>query len=261
MSETRSESTVRPAAPAKPVAGAGAAFSPLYRQIKALLLQSLVQGEWKPGELIPSEFDLAARFQVSQGTVRKAVDELAAEHMLQRRQGKGTFVSTHNEARTRYRFLRLAPDGEGEGVRAESRIVDFRRIRATAEIARALDMRAGDGVAAIRRLLSFGGAPTVVDDIWLPGALFKGLTAEGLAANRGPLYALFESEFGVSMVRADEKLRAISADADAASMLHLAVGSPILQVDRVSYTYGDKPVEIRRGWYVTDRYHYRNSLN
>lgn len=241
--------------------GAGAAFSPLYRQIKALLLQSLERGEWKPGELIPSEFDLAARFQVSQGTVRKAVDELAAEHMLQRRQGKGTFVSTHHEARTRYRFLRLAPDGEGEGERAESRIVDVRRTRASTEIARGLDLRPGDSVVAIRRLLSFGGAPTVVDDIWVPGGLFKGLTAEVLGSNRAPLYALFESEFGVSMVRADEKIRAVAADADVAPMLGLAVGTPILQADRVSYTYGDKPVEIRRGWYHTERYHYRNRLN
>src|SRR5690606_23948452 len=88
-------------------AGAGAAFSPLYRQIKALIVQSLDRGEWKPGEAIPSEFDLAARFQVSQGTVRKAIDELAAENMLLRRQGKGTFVATHQETRVRYRFLSL----------------------------------------------------------------------------------------------------------------------------------------------------------
>ncbi len=95
------------------------------------MVQSLDRGEWKPGELIPSEIDLAARFQVSQGTVRKAVDELAAEHMLLRRQGKGTFVATHHEARVRYRFLRLAPDEEGEeGGRAESRILECRRMRA-----------------------------------------------------------------------------------------------------------------------------------
>ncbi|RYH25727.1 MAG: GntR family transcriptional regulator, partial [Alcaligenaceae bacterium] len=189
------------------------------------------------------------------------VDELAAEHMLQRRQGKGTFVSTHHEARTRYRFLRLAADGEGDGERAESRIIDVRRTRASTEIAKGLDLRPGDSVVAIRRLLSFGGAPTVVDDIWVPGGLFKGLTAEVLGSNRAPLYALFESEFGVSMVRADEKIRAVAADAEIAAMLGLTVGTPILQADRVSYTYGDKPVEIRRGWYHTERYHYRNRLN
>ena len=76
-----------------------ATFSPLYQQIKALILGSLQAGEWKPGEAIPSENDLAARFKVSQGTVRKAIDELASENLLVRRQGKGTFVATHHEDR------------------------------------------------------------------------------------------------------------------------------------------------------------------
>ncbi len=258
MAEPRPETSLR--IRAARTAGEGAAFSPLYRQIKDLLVQSLERGEWKPGELIPSEIDLAARFQVSQGTVRKAVDELAAEHMLLRRQGKGTFVATHHEARVRYRFLRLAAD-EGEAGRAESRILECRRLRAPAEIARALDLRAGETVIMIRRLLSLGQAPTVVDDIWLPGSIFRGLTLELLSANKAPLYGLFESEFGVSMVRADEKLRAVIAPAEVCPLLNVPAGTPLLQVDRVSYTYGDRPMEIRRGLYLTDRYHYRNSLN
>ena len=107
------------------------AFSPLYQQIKGLLLQSLQSGEWKPGESIPSEMDLAARFRVSQGTVRKAIDELASENLLVRRQGKGTFVATHAEQQVQYRFLKLMPDrGDAatEGP-AERRIIDCRSFR------------------------------------------------------------------------------------------------------------------------------------
>jgi GntR family transcriptional regulator len=233
----------------------------LYRQIKDLLVQSLDRGEWKPGELIPSEIELAARFQVSQGTVRKAVDELAAEHVLLRRQGKGTFVATHHEARVRYRFLRLAPDAGGEAESGDSRIIDCRRTRAAADVARALELRAGETVVAIRRVLALGGVPTIIDDITVPGSVFRGLTLEMLVANKAPLYGFFESEFGVSMIRADEKLRAVAADADAAQLLGVAPGAPLLQVDRTSYTYGDRPIEIRRGLYLTERYHYRNSLN
>ncbi|CAG0976650.1 partial putative HTH-type transcriptional regulator YurK, partial [Rhodocyclaceae bacterium] len=84
-------------------------FSPLYRQIKGLILQALEAGEWRPGEAIPSETELAARFGVSQGTVRKAIDEMAAENLLVRRQGKGTFVATHSDPRAFFRFLRLIP--------------------------------------------------------------------------------------------------------------------------------------------------------
>ena len=236
------------------------AFSPLYQQIMTLITRSLESGEWRPGEAIPSEMDLAARFKVSQGTVRKAIDELATDNLLVRRQGKGTFVATHAEQKVQYRFLRLAPD-DGEPVDVQRRFIDCRRLRAPSDIARALELKAGDTVVQVRRVLSFRGAPVVLDDIWLPGQLFKGLTAERLGDYRGPMYGLFESEFGVRMIRASEKLRAVAADAAAAELLGLAVGAPLLSVERLSMTYGDKPVELRRGLYNTAAHHYRNELS
>ena len=237
----------------------GAVFAPLYQQIKDLLVASLQRGEWRPGEIIPSEFELAARFQVSQGTVRKAIDELAGENLLVRRQGKGTFVATHHAPQAKFRFLRLVPD-EGEAVAAQRRFLECRRVRASAEIARLLQLKTGDPLVFVRRILSFGGAPVVLDDLWLPGGPFKGLTAERLSGYQGPLYGLFESEFGTRMIRAEERIRAVAADASAAGYLDAKPGSPLLLVDRVSFTYGDKPVEVRRGLYVTTHYHYRNEL-
>jgi GntR family transcriptional regulator len=236
------------------------AFSPLYQQIKTLLVRSLEAGEWRPGEAIPSETELAGRFKVSQGTVRKAIDELATENLLVRRQGKGTFVATHAEEKVQYRFLRLAPD-DGEPVGAQRRFIDCRRLRAPSDIARALELKAGDTVVQVRRVLSFRGVPVVLDDIWLPGQQFKGLTAERLSEYRGPMYGLFETEFGVRMIRATEKLRAVAADAGAAELLGVAVGAPLLSVERLSLTYGDKPVELRRGLYNTASHHYRNELS
>jgi GntR family transcriptional regulator len=236
------------------------AFSPLYQQIKGLILQSLQAGEWKPGEAIPSEMELAARFRVSQGTVRKAIDELAAENLVQRRQGKGTFVSTHAEQHVRYRFLRLVPDSGDEGA-AQRSILDCRRVRAAADIARALALRTGDAVVQVRRVLSFGGVPTILEDMWLPGTTFKGLTAEQLAAHEGPTYALFEVQFGVRMVRAEEKIRAVPADGHHEELLAVAAGTPLLSVERLSYTYKDVPMELRRGLYRTDTHHYRNELS
>ena len=179
------------------------AFSPLYQQIKSLILGSLRSGEWKPGEAIPSEIDLAARFRVSQGTVRKAVDELAAENLLLRRQGKGTFVATHAEQQVQFRFLKLVPDSGSRGSEgpAQRDIIECRRTRASADVAKALALRAGDTVLQARRVLSFGGVPVILEDIWLPATPFKGLTAERLSNYRGPMYALFETEFNVRMVR------------------------------------------------------------
>ena len=238
----------------------GPTFSPLYRQIKGLITRSLQGGEWKPGELIPSETELAARFGVSQGTVRKAIDELAAENLVVRRQGRGTFVATHQEARAQFRFLRLRPDQAGEAVVMDSRILECRRLRAPGDVARALQLRASEAVVQIRRLLSFQGQPTVLDEIWLPGAQFRGLTAERLSAWTGPLYALFEAEFGTRMIRATERVKAVAADAAAGQVLSVAAGEPLLLVERITYTYEDRPVEMRRGLYVTRRHHYRNEL-
>src|SRR4029453_17096431 len=197
------------------------AFSPLYHQIKGLLPQSLQAGEWKPGEAIPSEMDLAARFRVSQGTVRKAIDELAAENLVVRRQGKGTFVATHSEQHVQYRFLKLMPDSgdrDSEGP-AQRSVLECKRVRATAEVARSLALRSGDPVVQVRRILSFGGVPTILEDLWLPGNAFKGMTADQVAGYHGPTYAMFEVEFGVRMVRAEEKIRAVLPDEQQAALL------------------------------------------
>jgi GntR family transcriptional regulator len=240
-----------------------AAFSPLYQQIKGLILQRLQSGEWKPAEAIPSEMELAARFRVSQGTVRKAIDELAADNLVVRRQGKGTFVATHAEQHVRYRFLKLVPDSgdrDSEGP-AHRDVLECRRVRASAEIARGLALRTGDPVVQVRRVLSFGGVPTILEEIWLPGTTFKGLTAEQMAGYQGPTYAMFELEFGVRMVRAEEKIRAVAADAQQARLLALREGAPLLSVERLSLTYNDLPMELRRGLYRTVSHHYRNDLN
>lgn len=242
---------------------AGPAFSPLYQQIKTLILQSLQAGEWKPGEAIPSEMDLAARFRVSQGTVRKAIDELAAENLVVRRQGKGTFVATHAEQHVQYRFLKLMPDNgdaDGEGP-AQRNIIECKRVRATAEVARMLALRSGDAVLQVRRVLSFGGVPTILEDLWLPGNAFKGLTAEQMADYQGPTYAMFELDFGVRMVRAEEKIRAVAPDAEQARLLQVERATPLLSVERIAYTYNDVPMELRRGFYRTDTHHYHNALN
>ena len=252
-----------PAAPQGTAGVATPAFSPLYQQIKGLILQSLQQGEWKPGEDIPSEMELAARFRVSQGTVRKAIDELAAENLVMRRQGKGTFVSTHAEQHVQYRFLKLLPDTGDARVEgpAQRRVIDCRRVRANADVARALALRSGDAVTQARRILSFAGVPTILEDIWLPGQAFKGLTAEQLANYQGPTYAMFELDFGVRMVRAEEKIRAVLPDEEQAQLLQITPVTPLLSVERIAYTYNDVPMELRRGLYRTDTHHYRNELS
>jgi len=235
-------------------------FAPLYLQIKALLEKSLEAREWRPGEAIPSEIDLAGRYGVSQGTVRKAIDALAADNLVVRRQGKGTFVATHTEERSSlFRFLRIRRN-EGGDVQPASRLIDVKRGKAGADIARLLDLKAGDPVLVLRRVLEYLGEPVVLDEITLPAALFRGLTKARYDAYRGSMYSFFESQFGVRMLKAQERLRAVAADAATAEILGTTPGTPLLSVDRVTLTYGDRPVEVRRGLCATHAYHYLNEL-
>ncbi|CAG1011253.1 putative fructoselysine utilization operon transcriptional repressor [Rhizobiaceae bacterium] len=235
-------------------------FRPLWQQIRTLIESDLASGAWKPGEAIPSEIELAARFRVSQGTVRRAIDALADDNLVIRRQGKGTYVATHTEERVSMpRFLRIRRD-DGVDEYPGSRLIDVRRAKAGAEAARLLELKAGDAVLVLRRLLEFGGAPVVLDEITLPAALFRGLTRARIDAYRGSMYGLFESGFGVRMLKAREKLKAIAADADAAALLGVAPGTPLLAVERVTTTFGERPVELRRGLCTSAHHHYLNEL-
>ncbi len=230
-------------------------FRPLYEQIKILLTQSLVAGEWKPGEAIPSEIELAARFRVSQGTVRKAIDELASEHILLRRQGKGTFVASHNEPSYQYRFLHVTPDS-GEKLLPKNLFFDLERGKASDEAARALGLKTGAATLGFKRVMSFAGRPTILDEIVFEASQFPGLTLAELEEFNGSVYSFYETVFGVRMIRAEERLRAVAADSFASAHLKVAVGTPLLCVDRIAFTYGDKPVEWRRGLCLTEGFSY-----
>ncbi|RZJ03649.1 MAG: GntR family transcriptional regulator, partial [Rubrivivax sp.] len=202
---------------------------------------------------------LATRFGASSGTVRRALDELAADHLVERRQGSGTFVATHAAPRQSFRFLRLVPDDDDSTFTRE--LLSCHRMRATAHIARSLNLRTSEPVIEIRRLLRRRDRPVVLDELWLPERHFDGLNAEVLEGHTGALYALFEAQFGVHMVRAEEKLRAVAATRETARLLCVAEREPLLSVERVAFTYGDRPVELRRGLYCTASDHYRNDLN
>ena len=172
-------------------------------------------------------------------------------------------MATHAEQHTQYRFLRLVPDHnhlDQQGP-ASRRIIECKRLRAPADVARQLQLRTGDPVLAVKRVLAFADAPTILEELWLPGGPFKGLTLDTLAQDQGPMYALFEAQFGVRMVRAEEKIKAVGAPEEVAELLALPAGEPVLMVERLAYTYNDVPMELRRAHYRTNTHHYRNDLS
>ncbi|MBT6184721.1 MAG: GntR family transcriptional regulator [Betaproteobacteria bacterium] len=235
-------------------------MNPLYLQVKKRITESLAEGLWNPGQSIPSEVELAQSFSVSQGTVRKAIDELAAENILIRRQGKGTFVASHDEEGSQLRFLRLTST-QNNKENLDNHLVSFTKEKATNKIAKSLGVNIGTTVVSIKRVLTFNQKPLILDFIKVPASSFRKLTSEMIVEKKGAMYRMYETEFGIQMLRAQEKIRAVAADADTSELLGVKKNTPVLSVERISLTYSDKPIEWRLGLCLTENHHYASELD
>ena len=235
-------------------------MQPLYEKVKKKITESLVQGEWRPGEALPSETELANVYEVSQGTVRKAIDELSADSILIRRQGKGTYVATHNEENIQLRFLRLTSNF-GLKEKLDNQLVSFSKEKATNKLSKILNINPASTIISLKRVLTFNEKPLILDVIKIPAQSFRGLTAEMIVKKKGSMYRMYETDFGVRMLRADEKIRAINANFESASLLNVKENTPLLSVERISYTYENKPIEWRLGLCITDNHYYRSELD
>lgn len=226
----------------------------LYKEVKRRVLRALAAGEWKPGEAIPAEKKLCEIFAVSIGTLRKAIDELVAESILIRHQGRGTFVATHNREQQMFRFFNvISHDGTKSSPQIE--LIAFGKKKAGNVAAQKL-RQPGGKIHEFTNVLSLQGAPVIVDDITVPEMLFVGLTEDLLRHRPNTLYNLYQVRFGISIIRIEECLRAVNADERFAGLLHVEVGAPLLEVRRVAYSYNDQPVEWRISHINTERHEY-----
>ena len=229
--------------------------APLYKEVKRHVMAALASGEWKPGAAIPAERRLSERYGTSIGTVRKAIDELCAENILIRQQGRGTFVARHTRDREAFHFLRIVP-GRGPKAYPDVRLVAFARGKAGPDVAAALAVAPGASLFRIRNVLWLGTAPVIVDDIALSAARFAGLTERAFRERGSTIYRFYEEAFGISVVRTRERLRATRADAVAARLLDVPNGSPLLAIRRIAQSYRDVPVEYRISRVDTARHEY-----
>lgn len=229
--------------------------TPLYLQVKRAVLDALAAGEWKQGEAIPPEKLLAERFGVSIGTLRKAIDDLTAENILVRHQGRGTFVAIHAQNQHFFRFFRIVRQ-DGEKTYPTTELLRFRRVRANEETRSKLLLRAGTHVFEFVNRLSLHGDQALIDTIAVPEALFMGLTEAQLRERPSTLYSFYQNTFGINVIGTAENARAIAADDDHAALLGVAPGSPLLELRRVAYSYNRQPVEWRVSRVNTQRYEY-----
>ncbi len=230
---------------------------PLYKEVKSQVIQSLIGGEWKAGQMLPAEPELAARYRVGIATIRAAIGELAAASVLVRKQGKGTYVSVHDQQRSVYQFFHVVRD-DGVKELPASELVSLRKATADRLAAELLQLPRGRAqqVFRLRNILRVSGRPVVTSDITIPASLFPGMSRRVVREGGATLYAVYQSRYEINIIRTVEELRACKADAAVARLFGLRVGEPVLEIRRTAFTFNDRPVEIRRSTVLTNNYHY-----
>lgn len=233
---------------------------PLYRVVARRLMDAIESGVFPPGSVLPNERDLAGQFKVSIGTLRQAVGELVAGHVLHRRQGRGTFVAHHDAERFLFQFFHVErADGLREAPEVET--LRFERGRLDDDAAEALGVRAGDPAWRIENRLRLQGRPVVHDRLQLPASLFRGLTEKRFLERPSTIYRFYQDTFGITVLRARERLRAVPVGGEVARALGIARAQPVLEVRRAALTFGDRPVEYRVSTIVTGPHEYVQTLN
>ncbi len=232
-------------------------FRPLYQQVRDLLKARISTGAWRPAEVLPSEQALAAELGVSQGTVRKALDSLVADNLVERRQGRGTFVSQHTVESAQFRFFKLERDAGGRVLPLCPHSTIARR-KARAEERDRLELPAKADIYVITRDRIADDAPVLHEEIIVSASLFPGLETRQPLPNT--LYTLYQSDYGVSIIGASEAIKAAPASKTTAKALRIEPGAPVLLVERIARDLSERPVELRLTHYRTDRYRYAVDL-
>ena len=238
----------------QPATGQG----PLYRQTRDLMIRRIADGDWEPGQRLPSEWDLADEFGVSQGTVRKALNDLADENMVLRHQGRGTFVASHTSQRELFHFFHLeAPNGVRQ-LPVTSRLIGVSSRRASRDDMERLGLSTNAHVVDIQRVRDLGGKPVISEHITLAAKRFPSLAQEDDPPNE--LYQFYEQRFGMTVHRAVEQLRAIAAVAWEAEHLGVKLGAPLLEINRIAETVDGTPIEWRRSRCNTQNHQYLSEI-
>jgi GntR family transcriptional regulator len=231
----------------------------LYKIVARALLQAIQSGKLKPGDALSSESDLSKTFGVSVGTLRKAVDELVSQQILVRYQGRGTYVATHNRDRFLDQFFRVeAQNGLKDFPTLDT--VTFKKGPAEEVEAMMLGLSKSETVFRMNNHLSLQNRKVVSDEICLPAKLFEGLTAKRVRERASTLYHLYQTEFGITVVNAEERLRAVACSVAMAKVLSRPVGTPMIELRRIAWGLNGQAVEYRHWIIDTTQHEYVSQL-
>jgi GntR family transcriptional regulator len=215
--------------------------STLYAKIEETIATEIAQGEYRPGDQLPTEDALLQRFQVSRITVRRAIQNLVSRGLLEIRRGLGTFVLSPRIEAELTKLTGFVEDMNAAGRKAAALVVSQGVVAASARVAERLQLAKGTKVMQIKRVRLAGGIPISFDETYLLLPLGKQIVRNDLRLH--PIFTLLEEEYGVPLVEADYELEAVIATKAVADALQVRVGSPIFQIERTSMTAGNQPVD------------------
>ena len=231
---------------------------PLYQHVEDYIREQINGGYLTPGDLIPSEPRLSKELNVSQGTVKKALDNLVWQGLLFRHQGKGTFVSRIDFNNSLFRFFSYA-DKKGHEIRIRKSTTDRWLVKGPKKICKRLEVKEGTELLFIERIGYMGKVPTFIENSWWIAELVPDLEKEETHIP-DLFYALIVDHYNIPIVRAEETLTAEGCDKKTAEKLNIKVDSPVVVLNRSTFTVGDKIVEVRTTRGRADQFSYKREI-
>jgi GntR family transcriptional regulator len=231
---------------------------PLHQQLYEILRHKILQGEWKVGEMIPTEPELMQQFKLSRITVRRALNRLVDEGLIYRQQGRGSFVAERTLEQGLTRIISFTEDMNQRGMVPRTEVLFSDLVPAPQDVAERLGLEAGIETARLERLRIASDEPLSIEESYLVHSYFPGVLENDYAVN--PLRESLEAKYGIRILRAKQIIRAVRASTHQARLLTVSAGSPLLFIERVSYSQQNIPVEFLRIYYRGDRYSLYNEL-
>ncbi len=231
-----------------------------YEEVKQKITEYLVSGRYPMGHALPAEKDLSKELDVSIGTLRKAVDELVAEGIVVRRQGRGTYVAEHDLKRLLYYFFHVVKHDVDKKANPRVELVSLNTAVATKEEASKLNIKEGAPVWRLVNCLYLEERCVMIDQITLDKKRFKNLTRTEFINREGSIYQLYQMKYGQTVVRSSERLRASLVSKQHGEWLDIKPNSPVLVIRRVALGIQDDPIEWRISTLNTNQYEYFSEL-
>ncbi len=232
---------------------------PLHQQLYEILRRKILQDEWVVGEMIPPEPELMEQYKLSRITVRRGLNRLANEGLIYRQQGRGSFVAEQTLEQGLSRIISFTEDMKQRGMIPRTEVLFSDLVPAPEDVAEQLGLQPGVEMARIERLRIANNEPLSIEESFLVHSYCPGILAEDYADS--PLREALENKYGIQIVRAKQVIRAVRASTRQAQLLTVTARSPLLFLERVSYSQNNIPVEFLRIYYRGDRYSLFNELN